>query len=528
MCRLPYAAVAAGLAIFLSVSASHAADTVAVDTRLQEIQELKARLEKLEHDAAEEKQKAEDERIAAGSRLAKVEKSQDDVQWTLNDGRPVVRSGDGRFEFAMRGSVQLDWAHYQLSDADFGAGYGPVDNCAQTNTLCDLGDGAVFRRVRFGSEGRFFRDFLYELRFEFGGSDVEGGGTINIARVGYVGIPGLRIHAGALEPIMTLGASTSASELTTMERASVVSAVTGPFGAEDSRRGVEATYQHENLLWEGDNFMVSGALTGNKTSNLGGCAAGGHSGGASVDDECTQVFGRAAYRLWSDGTSNVQIGTTGARILSLQGRDAGGDRTLQFRERPEIRISGERFVDTDAIPATGGSLFGLEAGMNWQNFYLAGEWYNWSVDRDNSTALTAGSNPDFSGWYVEGEWIFSGENKRYVAAGTNNNIAVWRGPAVASPVSSGDGWGAWGLSGRYGLLDLNWNDGSAGVPCAKFAECVRGGEQSVMNVGINWYLNANLKLMTELAFVDVDRLTYGGVDLDTSFEIVQGRMQFGF
>lgn len=499
-----------------------APDASQPDPRQQELQDLKARQDKLEREIAEEKVKAEDEKIQSGSRLAKIEQTQDAVQWTFNDGRPVVRSGDGRFEFALRGTIQLDWAHYQLDDADFGPGYGPANACASTNPLCDLGDGAVFRRVRFGTEGKFFRDFIYELRFEFGGSDVEGCGVINIARVGYVGIPGLRVHAGAIEPIMTLGASTSSNELSTMERASVVSTLTGPFGGEDARRGIEATYQHENLLWDGDNFMISGAFTGNKTSSLGGCAAPGHSGGTSVDDECTQIFGRTAYRLWSDGTSNVQVGATGAQILSLQGREAGGDRTVQFRDRAEVRVSGERFVDTGAIPATGGTLFGLEAGMNWENIYLAGEWFQWSVDRDNSTLLTAGADPEFSGWYAEGEWIFTGENKRYAPSGLNNNVAVWRGPAVSSP------WGAWSLSGRYSTMDLDFEAGTPGAPCQEFAQCIRGGHQSIVNVGVNWYLNANLKFMTELAHVDIDRLNYAGAGLDTKFEIIQGRMQFGF
>ncbi len=492
------------------------------DPREQELQDLKARQEKLEHEIAGEKVKAEDGRIESGSRLAKVEQAHDAVQWTINDGRPVVRSGDGRFEFALRATMQLDWAHYKLDDSDFGLGYGPANSCALTNPLCDLGDGAVFRRVRFGSEGRFYRDFIYELRFEFGGSDVEGNGVINIARIGYIGIPGLRVHAGALEPIMTLAASTSSNELATMERASVVSTVTGPFGAEDSRRGIEATYQHENLLWDGDNFMISGAFTGNKTSGLGGCAAAGHSGGNSVDDECTQIFGRTTYRLWSDGTSNVQVGTTGGQILSLQGREAGGDRTVQFRERPEVRVSGDRFVDTGAIPATGGSLFGLEAGMNWENIYLAGEWFQWSVDRDNSTLLTAGADPEFSGWYIEGEWILTGENKRYAAAALNNNVAVWRGPTVSSP------WGAWSLSGRYSTMDLDFEAGTPGAACLEFAQCIRGGQQSIVNAGLNWQVNANLKFMTELAMVDIDRLNYAGQTLNTEFEIIQGRMQFGF
>jgi 60 kDa SS-A/Ro ribonucleoprotein len=76
------------------------------DQRDQEIQDLKARLEKLEKDNAAAQQAADDDRISTGSRLAKVEATQDAVQWTFNDGRPLVRSGDGRFELAIRGMFQ--------------------------------------------------------------------------------------------------------------------------------------------------------------------------------------------------------------------------------------------------------------------------------------------------------------------------------------------------------------------------------------------------------------------------------------
>lgn len=529
MMRSGWLASVAFAALAAAVAPANAGKQTKQDQRDQEIQELKARLEKLEQESA-------DEKIQQSARLKKVEDAQDAVQWSFNDGRPTVRSGDGRFEMSLRGRIQLDWAAYDQDPSDFGAGYGAINNCDATNTLCDLGSGAVFRRVRFGIEGKFFKDFIYELRFDFAGSDVEGGGVINIARIGYVGIPGLRIQAGALQPMMTLADATSSAELVTMERAAVITTVVGAFGGDNSRRGVEVTYQHENLLMDGDNFVVSGAFTGNRTSSLGGCEQAGHSGGTSADDECTQLLGRVAYRLWSDGTSNVQIGATGAEILSLQGKDAGGDRLLRFRERPEVRVSGERFVDTGNIPATGGSLYGFEAGMNWENFYLAGEWYRWTIERDNTTLATAGADPSFSGWYIEGEWIFTGENKRYAAAGTNNNVGVWRGPSVASPFSLGGGLGAWSLSARYSNLDLNWREGAANA-CTAFAQCIRGGEQNVLNIGLNWYLNSNLKLVTEYAMVDIDRRTNGADNLlttavenslDADFDIVQGRLQFTF
>jgi len=499
------------VAASLVVAPAFAGGKTKTDSRDQELQELKARLDRLERESA-------DDKIAVGSRLKTIDDKFYAAEWSFNDGRPTIRSGDGRFEMSIRGRVQLDWAAFMQDQNDFGAGYGTVGQCAATNALCDLGSGAVFRRVRFGVEGKFFKDFIYELRFDFGGSDIEGAGIINIARVGYVGIPGLRIQAGAIQPILTMYDSTSSAELTTMERPMVITTLVGNFGGDNGRKAVEVTYQKEGLLMDGDNFLASAAFTGDRVATNGTS----HSGGP--DDERTQLVGRLAYRLWSDGVSNVQVGASGAKILSLQGNVPNTPKTLQLRERPEIRVTGERFIDTGAInmesndPA---SVYGFEAGMNWNNLYVAGEWYKFDLDSKNAV------DPSYTGWYVEGEWIITGEAKRYVASGTNNNIAVFRGPSVTSPWSLGGGIGAWSIHARYSTLDLNDNEGAAGV-AAVAGTNYRGGEETNTIVGATWYMNANLKMMAEYNMVDVTRLNAAGASLDTSFDVVQGRMMFTF
>jgi phosphate-selective porin OprO and OprP len=490
------------------------------DTRDQEIQELKARLDRLERES-------EDEKIQTGSRLNKVEQTQDAVQWTFADGRPTIRSGDGRFEMSLRGRFMFDMASFEQDQGDFGNGYATtIGTCAATNVLCDQGSGAVFRRVRFGVDGKFFRDFIYEMRFDFGGSGNEGSGVVNIMRVGYVGIPGLRVHVGAIQPVMTLYDATSSADLTTMERAAVITTLVGNYGGDNARRGIEATYQKENFLWDGDNFIISGAFTGDRVGST-------HTGSSIAigNDESTHILGRFAYRVFGDGTNNVQIGATYAQVLDPNNPDdtAPNANSIRLRERPEIRVSGDRFIDTGNLSAEGGTAYGFEFGANFQNLYVAAEWYNMEIDRP-----TGFVDPDFSGWYVEGEWIFTGENKRYAAAATNNNIGVFRQPSVTSPWSLGGGTGAWSLHGRYSVLDLNFNEGTVGV-AKPTASSVRGGEQTVTNVGITWYMNANLKLMAEYAMVDIDKIRDGASagtvtdgSQDADFDIVQGRVQFTF
>jgi phosphate-selective porin OprO/OprP len=496
----------------LAVTPAYAGKSTKDDRRDQEIQELKARLEKLERET-------EDDKIANGSRLTAVEQKQDAVQWTFNDLRPMVRSGDGRFELAFRGRFMFDAAAFEQDPSDFGGAYGAANNCDATNALCDQGSGAVFRRVRFGVEGKFFRDFIYEMRFDFGGSGAESAGTVNIMRVGYTGIPNTRIHLGALQPILTMYDATSSADLTTMERAAVITTLVGNFGGDNARRGVEVTWQKENALYQGDNFMLSGAYTGERI--------GADHTGIPGNDESTYLLGRAAWRLWSDGVSNVQIGASGSQI---QNQD---DNIVRLRERPEIRVTGDRYVDTGNITVQDGDnyAYGFEFGANFENLYLASEWYEMNLDRPGATL-----DPSFSGWYVEGEWIITGENKRYAASATNNNVAVFRGPSVTSPFSAGGALGAWSLHARHSVLDLNFNEGnlSAALP----AGGIRGGEQTVTNIGVTWYLNSNFKIMGEYSMVDIERRSNAADNLatpavienslDADFDIIQGRFMFTF
>jgi phosphate-selective porin OprO/OprP len=480
------------------------AERKAAPNRDAEIQALKERIERLEAEAA-------DDKIANGARLARLEKLTDDVQWSFNDLRPVIRTGDGRFELAIRGRFMVDFAHFDQDPRDFGIGYGALGACHLTNVLCDQGAGAVFRRARLGIEGKFMTDFIYELRLDFGGSGAESAAVINIARVGYTGIPGLRIHAGAIQPIMTMYDATSSGELTTMERPAVITSLVAAFGGDNGRRGVEATYQIENLLWSGDNFVISAAYTGDRIGTA-------HSG-IPANDEGSHALGRIAYRLWSDGTSNIQIGGTYSAVLDDQ------DNSINIASRPEIRVAGGQYIGA-TVAAQEADAYGFEFGMNLENFYVAGEWYEMSLDAINP----AHRDPSFTGWYVEGEWILTGENKRYAASATNNNIAVFRGPSIASPWSLGGGTGAWSLHARHSVLDLN-DEVTAGNLAAVAGQDYRGGQQSITNVGVTWYINNNLKMMGEYAMVEIDRNGTAAAQenaFDADFDVIQGRMMFTF
>jgi phosphate-selective porin OprO/OprP len=484
-----------------------------------ENQTLEQRVKALEDALA---QKAEDDQMTR-TRLSTLEQQVADTTWSFDNARPTVQSADGRFTMALRARIQFDTALFSQDS-----------NIAASNAqFKDLASGSIVRRFYFGAEGRAFRDFWYEFRSDFGGANAEGSNAIvNLARiaynfgnVAYPNEPHFRINGGVIQPLFTYGDSVSSSSTTFMERADVVNLAIAGYGADDHRRGVELTFQQSDLFRPGDNLVVSTAYTGQPTTSPAGAPT-------NTTDEGTQIVGRAAYRLWSDGFSNVQIGGNFSHMFNLTGTASpGGARSVALQDRPELRVDGNRLVSTanstilgtssaaTNIPESGGWLWGLEGGGNFRNFFLYGEYMKFGMDRDVSCAGctpfggTAGVNPgdpEFSGWYVEGSWILTGETKTYQPNATNNEMATFNNPRVITPFDPLSGnWGAWEFAARYSELDLNWRPGEIGqTPAQAPVGGIRGGEENIWTFGINWYFNNNVLMRFNYLIVDVNKLGF--------------------
>ncbi len=508
--RLKYLACTALTAAALIVPAM-AEETVTM-TKTQ-FEEIMNRLDKLEKQQAKPakgaktapvapapaasaalEQRVSDLEIAQGAKIAALEKKTSDFQFTFDNARPVFSTGDGRFSMALRGRFHFDAGMYSQS---------PGVNVPWTvdgQNVRDLGAGSYFRRAQFGVEGKFFRDFDYEMRFNFGGAEAEDAGSINIMRVAYNPTPEIRINVGAIQPTFTLDDSTSSNEITFLERAAVVNAVIGEFGGSDARKGIELTYLKNN-------FMINAAYT---TSTIG-------ARNAAADDR-DHLLGRIAWRAFTNADWDVHVGANAATILSMGGRDQTGlglypARNLNFRDRPELRIGGERLVATGNIPAESAWMWGLEAAVRWKSLYLSGEYFQWGVERDRTCAgcNTVAPDPEFSGWYVMGSYFLTGEAKKYTTQNASNSRMQFGAPKPTSPFSTGGTWGAWELAARYSVLDLNFNVNPTGLavlaaPIANSGE-IRGGKQAITSVSLNWYLNNNMRTMFQYQHVDVDRVS---------------------
>jgi phosphate-selective porin OprO/OprP len=428
---------------------------------------LEARVKALEDALAAQNDRATSDR----TRLSTLEQSYNSAVWTFDNGRPVLASGDGRFTMAIRVRFQADFAGFQQSTTHPAGFAGPAD----------LSTGTDIRRAYFGVEGKVYNDFNYEIRLNGGGSNgglnttctnptitsvttiagapgatatttstaagcaiggvangSDGDSLVNKAVVTYVGIPYWHFNVGVIEPAFMFEGTTSSASLMFLERPEIDNIAADSFGAGDSREGIEIGWSKSDTLWAGDNLAATGAFTGRKT----GTAATHGNGG----DENTQVLGRVSDRLWTDGLSNIQVGFSAAKALYTGNSAGGGSQTLNFQDRPEIRVDGTRLISTGGIPAKTGAMWAADLGGNIDNFFLGGEYAHFSADRqcgaltsvNNPRCITSTSvvdHPSFGGWYVEGSWIITDETKVYSPSAINNEVGGFNAPVPSKPFS---------------------------------------------------------------------------------------------
>jgi phosphate-selective porin OprO/OprP len=473
--------------------------------------DLAATVEAQKQDIAQLKEQAQKQKLQAA----------DQPKLGFSLGRPTISSPDGRFTFSPRLVVQADFATYdQAAAGPLATDYrrGSVGGGRENNAARDLSDGAYFRRARFGFEGTFNRDFGYRLVGEFGGAGTELQGRINDAYVNYTGFAPFTIQVGAYSPPANMDDGTGVEDTLMLERATPAELSRSLAGA-DGR--LSAGVRFATQRWMGALTFTGRAVTD-----------------AEVFDSQAAVVGRFAHLLATGSDYNVHVGVNGSYVFSAadQGADAAGARSpLRFRDRPELRVDSTRLIDTGSIDASGAYAAGVEFGANYRNFYLQAEHFWYGIERRQPTALP---NPNFTGWYVQGSWNITGESRRYSMA--SGSFAA---PRPLSPFSASGGWGAWELAVRYSQTDLNDDAGVLGS--APPVGGVRGGEQKILAVGLNWFMTPNLRMSFNYLHVDVDRLNpagpgntapFGappatppvGVEIGQSYDAFALRTQFGF
>ena len=330
-------------------------------------------------------------------------------------------------------------------------------------------DGCEFRRVRLCAKGEMFDIIDYKVQIDFAGTDTikhltyEKDVQACVFKDVYMGINELpyigHIRIGHFKEPFSLEELVSSNDIDFMERSTSNNAFT-------PSRNTGIMF-HNAILNERMTWAVGGFVANNNDKppvfqpDHGGLAVTGRVTGLIWYDEAAPDRG-----LWHIGAAYS--------YRDMENYEA------RFRARPECHLA-TYVVNTGHITDTADvQLINFETAYVWGPVFAQAEWFGAYTDRKS-----IGSSPYFNGCYATLGWFLTGENRIYkkdhgVFAGVKPNENFFRVRGQDGCIHTG--MGAWELLYRYSYLDLT-------------NLSINGGMVSDHTIGLNWYLNPNMRLM---------------------------------
>ena len=444
---------------------------------------------------------------------------------------PTISSADGRYTFQPFVLLQGDWGSYSK---------GQPLSVPGTNNLKSSGEN--LRRARIGFQGILDKDFSYSFIADFGGSggdesyqafagpntgttkNASGasitplttstasgtGARLFNAWIGYRGfLAPFTFKAGVLSTPANLGDMTQSDDLLFNERPSP-SQLSRGLGGDDGRESVgfigNGTWWNASLFLTGDTYGKGPVIY--PATTYGGSQEA--------------ILGRTAFRPWYDDATNfnIHLGANATYVVHPQEVTSTANPgvttyPITFLDRPELRVDNVTFINTGAINAKNAYAAGLEAAASYGPFLIQGENFWYGIERNN--AAPGVTNPNFSGWYVEGSWVITGEGHAYDPAN-----ASFRRPSPDAPFDPLAGnWGAWEIAGRYSSVNFGYDITSSTV-----ADRVFGGQQQIASAGVNFYPNDILRFLFD--YQNVTLRNIGALNDNGHYSTVNVRGQISF
>jgi len=444
----------------------------------EQVRQLSEQLNRLEARYAEDKANQE----KAAEEAAKVKENAPKV--TLDGGGLRVRSADGAFEHRVRLRIAHDFAWFNQDDE-------------LEDVIGDEQDGTGFRMARIRLQGKVWDDFTYVGEFDFAGENGEDTPKFRDVYLQYNGIPYIGGNAFDLR-IGHFKEPFSLDELN---------------GITTGRQFMETPLLNVFAPSRNAGLQISDALLGEPKAERFTWALGIFketddipSSDDSDEDQGWQITGRVTGLPYhaDEGRRLLHVGAA-ASVRNPDGEP------LRYGVRPESRLALFRYVDTDDLPlgfrlrdarADDVNLYGLELAGVLEGFSFQSEYVVSDVD------TTFGGNLDFDGWYAQAGYLLTGEHRPY-----RHESGIFEAPEPLHPFSyrgENRGWGAWELLARYGAVDLN--DGF-----------MRAGEHKALTIGLNWYVNDNVRWFVNWTRNDIEHDLYDG-----HFDVLATRLQLEF
>lgn len=314
-------------------------------------------------------------------------------------------------------------------------------------------DGVETRRARIRVFGDLSENIAYKMEYDWAGGTASLKDAYLKFRTQSVG----NVLIGHQYEPMGLEQQTSSRFITFLERSTLTDAF-----MPERNTGI--------TLWNSNDQFTSSVGWFRDTNSQG-----------TSSDESTAFTGRVVFRPWLEegGRRLCHLG------LSASQRNTEGG--VDYDARPDNHLIA-KFVDTGSISADDALLIGFEAAVQEGPFHGLFEFAQANVDD------TAGTDPTFTGWTLQGGWFLTGEHRGYKAG----HAVFGRVKPSQNALGSDGGMGAWEFALRYSNLDLT--EASA-----------VSDELDTITAALNWYLNPNTRIM--LDFTQAELGSYDAVSI---------------
>jgi phosphate-selective porin OprO and OprP len=401
------------------------------------------------------------------------EKSKGAPTVTLGANGLVVRSADTNFVMNIHGYVQTDGRFY-LNDQD------------------TINDTFLLRRVRPIIEGTVYNKFDYRLMLDVATGNVTGSSAANNALIddAFVNARFLKqfqVQVGKYKSPVGLERLKSTADLVFVETG-FATQLTPNYDT-----GVEI---HNDLFNSPLNYAI-GIFNG--------------AGDAGSDDQDISDHGKdVAGRIFAQPFLN-----TDKEALRGLGFGVGGSTGNHGGTLPSYRTPGQQtFFSYLSTSTAGGTQYRIDPQLFyfWGPFGVLAEYVLSSQKVKSSVAGTPTARFNNTAWQVEASYIITGEQNTFKTISPAHPFGPING-----------GWGAFEIAARVEQLTLDQDI------FPKYASTTSANQATSWGVGLNWYLNRNVKLN-----LDYERTTFrGGSRAKTAVtgrpeSVILSRVQFAF
>ncbi len=445
--------------------------------------------------------------LPPGATIVANEKAPMNVYW--NNGL-VAESANKEFTVHVGGFIEWDAGAY-----DAPASTVATLRALNANGFQDFQGNLDFRRIHLRVDGTFYENVDWVCELEFAGAafgvvrpnHAGPGGTLSVTAANsttsnrnnvfdFVGptnvfctvkdIPWLgNVRTGQWFTVFSLDAATPDKWGDFIERSGAYDAFVPNSNEGNFQDGIMFFDYNQDQTMSWWNALVSN----NSNDPLSGIALG---------NDNFAWMGRLTWLPYYDEATNGRYMVHLGVDTQIQGLE--GD-LINYHDRGDVHepyAITPSYVNLNVI-GTYSELFCTEFATVWGPWFLQAETYFSEVNGSNNTGTAKDStNLFFNGGYAEALYFLTGENRSY-----NKNIAGWN---RVTPYENffnmpGErtccGLGAWSVGGRYSWIDLN-------------DKGVRGGLVNEYTLGLNWYLNPNMRYMFNYCYTRVTDLGAAG------------------